>query len=263
MSNVYEIMTDRIVAKLGAGVVPWRQPWGAIGFRAPMNVRGNHYRGLNVFLLACQGYASRCWLTFNQAKELGGHVRAGERSTPVVFWKWIETEKQNPETGEVSKASVPLLRYYNVFNVEQVEKLPERFYRTDADLIREFSAIESCERIVAGYPAAPKIQHGGPRAYYAPSIDTVTLPLPTAFLASEAYYSTLFHELGHSTGHPSRLARAGITDPILLGSHKYSREELVAEMTAAFLCGSAGIDSEPLIENSAAYIASWIRAMKG
>jgi antirestriction protein ArdC len=190
-------------------------------------------------------------------------VRAGGRSTPVVFWKWIEKEEQNPETGEVCKATVPLLRYYNVFNVEQVEKLPEKFYRTDADPVREFSPIESCEMIVAGYQEAPTTRHDGSRAFYAPSTDTVTLPPPSAFLSPEAYYATTFHELGHSTGHPSRLAREGITDPIMFGSHRYSREELIAEMTSAFLCGRAGIDSEPLIQNSAAYVASWIRVLKG
>jgi antirestriction protein ArdC len=263
MSNLYEIMTDRIVAKLETGVVPWRQPWGAIGFRAPMNVRGNCYRGLNVFLLASQGYRSPYWLTFRQAKELGGHVRAGERSIPVIFWKWIEKEETNPENGEVRNATVPILRYYNVFNVEQVEKLPDKFYRTDTDPVREFSPIESCERIVAGYQAPPTIQHGGSRPYYAPSSDTVTVPPQTAFVSTEGYYATLFHELGHSTGHPSRLAREGITDPIMFGSHTYSREELVAEMASAFLCGRAGIDSEPLIDNSAAYVASWIRVLKG
>jgi antirestriction protein ArdC len=262
MSSVYEIMTDRIVSKLEAGVVPWRQPWGPIGFRAPMNVRGNHYRGLNVFLLACQGHSSPYWLTFRQAKELGGHVRAGERSTPVVFWKWIERKPVEGESDEHKRGSVPILRYYNVFNVEQTGGLPEKFYRTEPAAPAP-EPLPTCEAIVANYPNPPSISHAGDRAYYAPSVDGVTLPKPEAFSSAESYFATLFHELGHSTSHESRLAREGVTDAVMFGSHKYSREELVAEITSAFLCARGGIDSEPITENSAAYIASWIRALEG
>jgi antirestriction protein ArdC len=262
MSSVYEIMTDRIVAKLESGVLPWRRPWGAIGFLAPMNVRGNHYRGLNVFLLVSQGYRSPYWLTFKQAKELGGHVRAGERSTPVVFWKWIERKLVEAESDDDKRGSVPILRFYNVFKIEQTEGLPEKFYRTEP-AAPAAEPLPTCGAIVANYPNPPSISHSGDRAYYAPSVDSVTLPKPEAFSSAESYFATLFHELGHSTGHESRLGREGVTDAVLFGSHEYSREELVAEMTSAFLCGRAGIDSEPLIDNAAAYVASWIRVLKG
>lgn len=260
--SVYEIVAEKIVAKLEAGVVPWRQPWGSAGFRAPRNVRGTVYRGVNVFLLGSQGYRSPYWLTFRQAKELGGSVRKGERSTPVVFWKWIEKDETS-STGEVRKVSVPLLRYYNVFNVEQTEGLPAKWYELPSGNEPTFSPIEACEEIVSGYEDRPAISHGGSRAYYAPSLDSVTVPAREAFETPAYYYATLFHELGHSTGHGKRLGRDGITDPIMFGSHQYSREELVAEMTAAFLSGRAGIDSEPLLENSAAYLASWIRVLRG
>lgn len=261
--SVYEIVTERIIAKLEAGVVPWRRPWGTTEYRPPRNVRGSEYRGINVFLLACQAYRSEFWLTFNQARELGGSVRKGERSTVVVFWKWNEKETPDSESGELRAVSLPILRYYNVFNVEQIEGLPEKFYGEPTSVQREFEPLEACARVVAGYSEAPEIRHVGNRAFYAPSSDTVTVPTREAFPSSDTYYATLFHELGHSTGHATRLGREGITDQILFGSHVYSREELVAEMTSAFLCATAGIDSEALLENSVAYLASWIRVLKG
>lgn len=251
--NAYERITDEILRRLERGVVPWRRPWsGAQG--APQNLRGTGYRGINRILLASMGYGSRYWMTFKQAKQHGGHVRRGERGCPVVFWKWHERE--NAETGE--RERVPVLRLYTVFNAEQVEGVDVPAPETAE---RPFSPIEACERIVRGYRSAPEIRFGG-AAFYTPAADAVTMPRPERFEKAEGYYATLFHELGHSTGHWTRLAREGVVNPARFASHAYSREELVAEMTAAYLSGVAGIE-QATIENSAAYIDGWRRKLKG
>jgi antirestriction protein ArdC len=252
--TVYEVITARIVEKLEQGTVPWRRPW-SVETGAPRNIRGTLYRGINVFLLGCQAYESPYWLTFNQARELGGSVRRGERGSPVVFWKWLE--KIDSATGQ--KERIPLLRYYTVFNAAQCEAVPIPRLEQPAATHRP---IEECERVVQGYEGGPAVHHGGGIACYSPMADRVSMPKPESFASPEAYYSTLLHELSHSTGHRSRLAREGVIDPKRFGSHAYSREELVAEMSAAFLAGRCGIETRTL-DNSASYLASWLRVLRG
>jgi len=261
--NVYEIITERIMEKLEAGTVPWHKPWTAAG-GAPSNlVSGKEYRGVNVFLLACEDFASPYWVTFKQAKQLGGTVRKGERSTPVVFWKWINRTSDNSDTGETETKQIPLLRYYSVFNVEQCDGITHKRLKVQAEEPAPFNPIEAAEAIVANYPAPPPISHDGRgSAYYRPTNDSIHMPKQETFCSEEHYYATLFHEMAHSSGHESRLARPGVTSPIRYGSHPYSQEELVAEMGSAFLLAEAGIDSEGLVENSAAYIESWLKALK-
>jgi antirestriction protein ArdC len=253
--NVYEIVTNRIIETLEQGVVPWRRPWRV---DVPKNfITGKEYRGVNVFLLTSQNYSSPWWLTFKQARNLGGSVRREEHSTPVVFWKWIERSASDEETGETKTVCVPLLRYYRVFNVEQCEGLPEKPAFAAPAKIRP---IERAEQIVRRMPNRPSIQHNGGQAAYNPATDTVAMPLRALFRKGEEYYSTLFHELVHSTGHPSRLDRFKKSRPTI-GPETYSREELVAEMGAAFLCGHCRIVNET-IDNSAAYIRGWLRRIK-
>ncbi len=249
MASVYEIVTEQMVNALESGVCPWRKPWAG-GHGAPMNISGREYRGVNVFLLGLSGYESPYWMTYRQAQEKGGHVKKGERGQLVVFWKWLK----NDETGE----DFPMLRYYTVFNVAQCEGIasPETQVRT-------FTPIEAAERIVSGLPAtAAGVAHGLSGACYVPALDEVRMPSREAFTGSEEYYGTLFHELTHSTGHESRLARKGIVDRARFASHEYSEEELVAEMGSSFLCHEAGI-LPATMENSAAYLRSWVKVLKG
>ena len=249
MASVYEIVTEQVVRALESGECPWRKPWNG-GHRAPMNITGREYRGINVFLLGLAGYESPYWLTYRQAIERGGHVRKGEKGRAVVLWRWLEDEEKGDE--------FPILRYYTVFNVAQCEgiKAPEPPART-------FSPIEGAERIIASLPEThARILHGIAGASYAPAPDEVRLPSREAFRTDEEYYGTLFHELTHSTGHESRLGRRGIADRARFASHEYSEEELVAEMGAAFLGHVAGILPVTL-ENSAAYLRSWVKVLKG
>jgi antirestriction protein ArdC len=246
--SVYQVVTDRIIEALEKGVVPWRQPWAA---EAPKNlVSKKEYRGVNVLLLGAAAKASPWWLTFNQAKALGGNVKKGEKGTPVVFWKVYDKEDDD---GDKDRRFV--LRYYTVFNASQCEgiEVPASPAKSDP--------IEACEKIAAGYANGPKVQHGGDRAFYSPSHDLVQVPARESFKDPEHYYSTLFHELTHSTGAADRLDRKGITDPIQFASHEYSFEELVAECGAAFLCSEAGIATATL-DDSAAYLAHWVGRLK-
>jgi len=257
MTKVYEVITNRIIEKLEQGTVPWHQPWSS---ELPKNLLSKkEYRGINVFLLGSQSYANPYWLTFKQARQLGGYLRKGERSTPVVFWKWYERDQVNDENGELETVSSPILRYYSVFNVEQCEELDGKIPPLETN--NSFSPIEKAEQIAENMPHSPQITHAEARAYYRPFADMVNMPQPELFQSSEEYYSTLFHELTHSTGHPSRLNRFDTQDSITFGSRDYSQEELVAEMGAAFLCGHCAIDNRT-IDNLAAYISGWLRKLR-
>lgn len=259
MSKVYDVITDRIVAMLESGTVPWHKPWkGASGF--PRNlVSKKPYRGINVFMLLSLGYESPYFLTFNQAKKLGGCVRKGEKGTPVIFWKRLSFTDEDDDGQEISKA-VPMLRYYTVFNVAQVDGIDEKLPEGAKVEEREHDPIAAAETIVKNMPNAPAIQ-SGTRACYMPTSDIVEMPRPEVFESGEAYYSAMFHELTHSTGHTKRLDRKLDEKLAAFGSPDYSREELVAEMGAAFLCGEAGV-VEATIEQSAAYVQGWLKALK-
>jgi antirestriction protein ArdC len=260
--DLYQTITDQIIAMLETGVVPWRSPiLGRNSAGYPKNLQsGKQYRGVNVFMLAftayAKGYGSSYWLTFNQAKERGGNVKKGEKSSMVVFWKQYETTDR--QTGDPAK--IPVLRYYNVFNAEQVDgiEIPDAVKFTPI----EFNPIEAAEQIARGYAGGPVVDHdGGQQAFYRPSTDSVHMPQQTRFASVEEYYSTLFHELSHSTGHSSRLDRKLDTEPKPFGSADYGKEELVAEMSAAFLSSLAGIHPA-VIDNQAAYLAGWCKKLK-
>ena len=215
---------------------------------------------MNVFLLAftafAKGYGSSYWLTFNQAKERGGSVRKGEKASLVVFWKQYETKDK--QTGE--PITIPIMKYFNVFNAEQVDgiEIPDAVKFEPLD----FQPIEAAERIVAGYVGGPVVSYdGGQQAFYRPSTDTVHMPSKTRFASEPELYSTIFHELSHSVGHSSRLDRKLDTDPKPFGSPDYGKEELIAEMSAAFLCSHAGI-APTVIENQAAYVRGWLKQIK-
>jgi antirestriction protein ArdC len=257
-SRAYDVVTDRIIAALDSGVVPWRKPWSLAPGQRPHNVTSKRtYTGINALVLGLAGYTDPRWITYRKAVELGGHVRRGQKSTPVVLWKPFEREVENDDGGTEVK-TYWLLRYYSVFNVEQCDGLELPAIETP----EPFDPIAAAETIVAGMPNRPSIAHNGAdSAFYRPSEDTVHLPPRTAFDGTGEYYSTVFHELGHSTGHRTRLDRHGLERGIApFGSPTYSKEELVAEFAAAFLCNEAGIENT--IDNSAAYVQGWAKKLR-
>jgi antirestriction protein ArdC len=258
MPSVQEIITETIVKQLEQGVAPWRKPWST---SSPRNlITKKPYRGLNVFLLASQGYGSCYWLTFNQAKQLGAHVRQGEKSSLVMFWKIDGLVRRKIDSnGEPAdeKGKSFLLRYHRVFNVEQCDGLKALY----GDDCKPVNPIAECESIADHMPNPPRIEQHS-QAFYRPSADMVGMPSRNCFESPEAYYSTLFHELTHSTGHKSRLNRFEETaTDHQFGSESYSKEELVAEMGAAMLAGTAGI-SHATLGNSASYLQTWVTRLK-
>ena len=275
--SICERITQRIIDFLDEGIIPWQKPWRGGSANAPRSVSTKKvYRGTNLALLSCAGYNSPWWLTFGQSKKLGGSVRKGEKAFPVHYWKFPKEED-----CKTCQGGQPLCEYcggsgkytakfaqlfsFNIFNASQCDGLPEKYYeeiKQDEEL-NDFSPIEKAENIVNGYESSPKVFHDQQdRNYYNPSADEVHLTKPEQFISDEEYYSTTFHELVHSTGHKDRLAREGVVDSDGFGSHKYSKEELVAEIGSTYLCGIAGIDKDAVIKNSAGYIQSWKRKLE-
>ena len=253
--DIYQQVTDRIIAQLEQGVIPWHKPWIISGKGCAIShSTGKPYSLLNQMILGKPGE----YLTFAQCQKEGGHVRKGEKASFVVFWKWIEQEdEQNP--GEIKK--IPFLRHFSVFHIDQCEGIKPRHETSTAAPSIEPDA--AADAIITDYltRSGVKLVHQeGDRAYYRPSADTVTLPLLAQFKEVAEYYSTAFHELTHSTGHSSRLNR--LAKPAFFGSEEYSKEELVAEIGAAALVNHAGLETKSSFRNSAAYVQSWIKALR-
>ena len=262
-NKIYDIVTEKIIAQLEAGIIPWERPWQPTD--APHNIRGTRYTGINTFLLQCThdaaGYKSNAWLTYKQATEAGGNVK-GESATLVIYASTYKLTDANgtPKINTAGKQETGFsLRYYNVFNSDQVKGIKLPAAETDK---AEFNPIEAAELILKSYPAAPSIRYGGDSAHYSPALDYVQMPRMNLFISAEHYYSTLFHELGHSTGHTSRLDRWTPGHSHNFGSKDYSKEELIAEMTAAYLMGATGIQAPSTERNTIAYLQSWINALK-
>lgn len=245
--KIYEMITNQIIEKLEEGTVPWKKPFKS---GVAVNwVTQKPYRGINTMLLDGGEYA-----TFKQIKDAGGKIKKGEKSQIVVFWKWLEIEDKEKE----EEKTIPFLRYYRVFEIgSQVEGLkPKREYKTYIH-----DPIEKAEKIKASYMNAPSYSAITGGAWYKPFQDQINVPPMKEFENIHQYYSTLFHEMIHSTGHKSRLNREGIISHNGFGTELYSKEELIAELGASMLCGVTGIDNET-IDNSASYIQSWLRALK-
>lgn len=250
--SVYAIVTERIVNALAAGTVPWNQPWCSTP--APRNFLSNQpYRGMNHLLLRLAGRSTPYWLTFQQIQMRGGTIKAGERGMPITFWKSPDKERD----GDNARAT---LRYYRVFNFDQTEGMPPCPEEAPGAGLEPKAAAEA---IIRAMPNAPKISKSGDAAFYSVSEDRVNMPQMKKFRGIDAYYSVFFHELTHSTRHSSRLNRTYRNEapdaPRPFGSTDYSREELVAELGAAFLCASCGIENT--VEQSAAYIQGWMAAI--
>ena len=249
--QAYERITERITALLLQGTVPWHKPWKATTSWPRNGVSQKPYRGINVFLLLTMSYEPPFWLTYRQALQLGGCVRKGEKSCPVVFWKPLKIKDK--ASGE--EKQIPLLRLYHVFNVAQCDGLKDA-----SPMTNELVAAKPAE-IVTAMPQPPAIKHGMTSAFYSPSDDCVGMPLSERFENENGYFATLYHELVHATGHEKRLNRATLAENNGFGSDPYCKEELIAEMGAAFLCGQAGI-VERTIDSSAAYIQNWLQRLK-
>lgn len=253
MSTVsYEVITEQLLTAMEKGIIPWRKTWAG---NQPCNAfNKNEYRGINTLVLGLAPFSDHRWATWNQITERGGNVKQGEEKnyTRIVLWNFSKKEDKN---GNVK--TIPFLKYFRVYNVEQTEnlELPAISETETRDTIAE------AEVIVNGYSSCPDIQ-GSQNAWYSPSKDIIGMPDITMFESSDAYYATLFHEMAHSTGHASRLNRKEVVESTYFGSNDYSKEELVAEFSAYFLCNTCGIANERLEQNTTAYLQSWAKVLK-
>lgn len=258
--DTYQDVTDAIVTQLEAGTKPWVKRWNGGSVHSPRRANGKHYRGINVLLLwasaSAQGFTADRWLTFKQAIDLGGNVRKGEKGTRIVFFKTLDVTKQNA-AGEDEARRIPLLRTYTVFNASQCEGLPARFYPAPVELVAGMERDQAAEAALRSCGAAI-VEDGDGRAYYAPGPDHVHMPAFALFHTTGAYLATMAHELCHWTGNAARLDRKICNG---FGSKDYAFEELVAEIGAAFVGARLGIVGEH-IDNHAAYLASWLKALK-
>jgi antirestriction protein ArdC len=255
--NGQQAAVDSLIAQLEAGTIPWRKPWTS---RMPRNlVSQKVYRGMNVFMLAMQGYSSEYWLTFKQANDLGGTVMKGQHGTHITKFSTYNRKEKN-EDGEVESTSrASFWHTYTVFNLQQCNpELSAALGLTNTEPIEDIPAAQA---LWDGYQNRPELRWSD-CAFYRPSEDIIGMPARERFISAQAeFYSTLFHEAVHSTGHKSRLNRDEITGTIQFGSEDYSNEELVAEFGAAMLCGSCGI-APALVQNQAAYIKHWLTKLK-
>ena len=258
---MYTIITERILALLENGVIPWQRPWRTGEAFWPKNmVSGKRYNGINAFLLAMTDFKSPYFLTFKQARDLGGTIKKGSKGLPVIYCNKVQGKEADSETEERESRGYSFLRYYTVFNIEQTEGI-EIPAPASPTATLQFSPIEACERICSAYIGAPEVIFRDQRACYVPALDVINMPDKATFHTVEEYYSTLFHEYTHSTGHKNRLAREGIIEGHKFGDESYSKEELIAEMGAAFLCSHANI-APVTLNNSAAYLSNWLAKLR-
>lgn len=258
-NNVYQIITDRIIAELEKGVVPWHKPWTGIQSGAISHSTGKPYSLLNQMLLGMPGE----YITWNQAKAEGGNIRKGEKSSVVVFWKQQKVKEQDSTTGEEREKLVPILRYFNVFHIDQCEGIKAKYAERPREV---FHPIERAEEVQTAYVQREGVRLSyvaGDKACYSPGADRVTLPLREQFQSADEFYSTLFHELAHSTGHKTRLNRFTDSGCAAFGSNDYGKEELVAEIAAASILNVCGTETRSSFQNSASYIDNWLRAIRG
>lgn len=259
-------ITERILAELDQGVRPWLKPWSsdALAGRVtrPLRATGEPYRGINVILLwmeaVASGYASPTWMTYRQAQALGAQVRKGEKGAPVVYYGSSSKTERDEQTGEEREEGFRFLKSYTVFNVDQIDGLPERF--TPAPIETPAPAFDKIAHAEAFFDRIPaEVRHGGNQAFYNLSTDRIQLPPFEAFVDAESYYATRGHETIHWTRHETRLDRC--FGRKTWGDEGYAREELVAELGAAFLAADLGIAIEPRPDH-AAYIGSWIQVLQ-
>ena len=251
----YQAITDAIIASLEKGVAPWVCPWDRASGLPHNGHSGHVYRGINTWLCWASGFGDARWFTFNQVKGYGrSHVRKGEKGTKIAFWRFLDKEEEQ-EDGSIERRSIPMLRVFTVFNFEQVEwdadKAPKTVELRDHD-----PEGENAEAAAFVASLGANISHGGGRAFYRPSTDSIQLPERGSFETTDGYWSTMFHELTHWTGSDSRCSR-DLSNRF--GSEGYAMEELVAELGAAFLCGDLGVRGSLQHES---YIANWLTVLR-
>lgn len=262
--DLYVRVTDAIIADLERGVRPWLRPWNAEHatgrITRPLRAGGQPYKGINVLMLWASAMSQNCaapiWMTFHQAKELKGTVRKGSKGSLAVYADRI-TRRETAEDGEESGRDIYFMKGYTVFNVEQIEGLPAHFYAVAAPQRDPMRRIEAADRFFTN--TGGDLRHGGNQGYYAADLDYVQLPPFVSFKDAESYFSTLCHEMTHWTKHPARLNRDFGRKKF--GDEGYAREELVAEIGAAFLCCDLGITPEPR-DDHAAYLGHWLKVLK-
>jgi antirestriction protein ArdC len=262
-TDTYQRITDFVVEHLEKGNVIWQKGWNTLGL--PKNIiTGRHYQGWNIFLLnfitLYHGYKTPYFITYKQAMSAGGTVRRGQKGYPVVWWATIENKNNTiNQDGEIEHQTFRVPKCHTVFNIDQTHGI--EFPKVE-ELFRNHSQkIQACDEIINNMPNRPLIKHGGDKACYNKITDCITLPNVERFHSDAAYYKTKFHELAHSTGHKSRLNREELMQSDGFGKELYSKEELTAELTAAFLCALCGIEQQTIV-NSAAYIQEWLKVLQ-
>lgn len=268
-NDLYQQITNKIIGMIEQGVAPWRRTWSTYGLARNYLTR-HIYTGINLILMNNTPHPIPYFMTFKQVKELGGQVRKGTKAEMVIYFNLYykdcydnTLDKEDAYRRRAAGEEIQVLkfiRYYNVFNIADIEgikfEIPEIASKPNEKIIW-------CENIIENMAKRPEFKSiDGNRAFYSPRLDFVNMPDIKQFETPEDYYATFFHELTHSTGHASRLAREEIMNPESFGSKPYSREELVAEMGASFLCSSVNIDYDSIIENNAAYLAGWLKVLK-
>ena len=263
--DVYTRITDKIIADLEKGVRPWMKPWNAEHAAGrstkPLRHNGQPYNGINILMLwsaaVSEGYSAPIWMTFRQAKELGATVRKGEKGELVVYANTVTRTEQDDTTGEELEHTIPFMKGYTVFNVEQIEGLPSHYYQLAEPVLDPVQRISHAEAFFTATGA--RIGHGGNQAYYTIGADRIQMPTFESFRDAESYYATPAHETTHWTRHPSRLDRDFGRQRF--GDEGYAQEELVAELGSAFL--SADLELTPEVrEDHTAYIESWLKVLK-
>lgn len=258
-AKINEMITARLIERVEAsGELPWKKPWTSVSMMPRNLVSKKSYRGVNVFLLHMMGFSSPWFLSLKQVNALGGKIREGEKGNIVTFFKVIEKDEETTADGK--PRSFAILRYYRVWNSEQCEGLEGRVPEVKVPK-RVHAPIAEAEAVIRNMPMPPRIVHGRRQASYSPPTDTVSMPSPEVFASAESYYASLLHEAVHATGAEKRLGRKAIVEPNRFGSDPYAKEELTAELGAAFLCGHCGI--LPSVENnSAGYLKGWLARLK-
>lgn len=258
-----DVIKEAILKKLEEDTLPWMKPW--TGSNVPLGSNknfktGKTYRGVNAILTFNNQFSSPNWLTFKQINELGYHLKKGSTGTPVVFWGSKKVVKESDSENEEDKVyNLRFMKHYMVYNLDQIEgvECPDR----EEIKLNKFEGIEAAESIIANYENAPRIVFESQRAFYNKIGDFINMPVKESFNCAESYYSTLFHEAAHSTGHKSRLNRKSLMDATYFADHEYSKEELVAEIASSILCREIGIHAK-VEDNQAAYVKGWLSKLK-
>lgn len=254
--NVYEMVTDRIIEQLENGIIPWQRPWTGVKDGAYNRISNKPYSLLNQMLLLHTGE----YATFKQWTDLGGHIRKGEKSEIIVFWKVLPIEETQEDGTKIVK-NIPLLKYINVFHISQVDGVEPKEQFKPSDL----EPIEEAEKIKRKYAEREHLiinEIVTNKAFYSPSRDYIQVPCKDQYNAIEEFYSTLFHEMVHSTGHETRLNRLSRGIDAHFGTENYSKEELVAEIGSASILNMLGIETPKTFKNSSAYIQNWLQVLR-